>query len=323
MAGNWIQEGDVPRVMIPLDIHPRQVCGAAAARVYAALAYRADNRTGLVDSTLEQIAADADMGRSQAAAGVKRLIADRWIEQVRKGNSRVSNKYRMHAAPTALDRPESRTVDHPENRTVQPSGQSGIPDQTVRNSGPPLVSSLLSPTTSPANGGRDDLSAGSIPGLLVAPTPPHTAATASHAAEFEAFWSAYPKRNGQRVGKKAATREFAKARKTATAEQLLAAVVKYAATCNGYPKDAERFLRDEIWADLMPTPPTGDLTDDEVDELLGHDNAPLPAPPPNLTPGSLEWKAFRTAAIATRRAERRTKAAALRQHTQTTARSIA
>jgi hypothetical protein len=71
---------------------------------------------------------------------------------------------------------------------------------------------------------------------------------------FEAFWEIYPRRNGQKVGKKNAAREFAKALKKTTADRLMSATRRYAVTSNGFPKDAERFLRDEIWADLNDTP---------------------------------------------------------------------
>lgn len=312
MAENWIQQGDVPRVMVPVDVFPRLVLGVPAARAYAALARRADNATGHVDSTIEQIAAEADMSRRQAAEGVARLMTGGYLEQLQQGRSGRSSKYKIFASP---QRAEIRTLEHAENRTLDDSGcgkphagACGNPPPSVRKSAPPLVPSLLSSTTSRAD--------------AVEPSAPRAKASDGYTAEFEAFWLAYPKRDGQRVGKKNAGREYGKARKTATAEQLMAAVAKYAATCNGYPKDAERFLRDEIWADLTPSPPTGDLTDDEVNELLGRDNTPLPAAPPHLTPGSPEWEAFRVDALVARRAERRIKAAALRQHDQTT-RSIA
>lgn len=305
MASNWIQQGDVPRVMIPLAM-AQQPCGAPATRAYTALAYRADNTSGLVDSTLEQIAQDAGMSRTQAAAGVAALIKAGWIEQVRQGNSRRSNKYRMRATPV-LDSAEIRMVNHPEIRTVQTAGPSGNPDQTIRKSGPPLVSSLLSPTTSPASGGVGDDA--------------KTSKTPEYTAEFEAFWNAYPKRNGQRVGKKAAGREWTKALKSTTAEHLMAAVAKYAVTCNGFPKDAERFLRDEIWADLVPATTTGELSDEEIDEILGQDLTPLPALPPDIHPGSPEAKALRTKTIADRKADRRAQAARVQMRSQN--RSIA
>jgi hypothetical protein len=111
------------------------------------------------------------------------------------------------------------------------------------------------PTTT---SGEPDDAVGVLLHLLPQPgkAPAKTTKTASsNAADFEAFWNAYPKRNGQRVGKKNAAREYDKTLKKATAPQLLAAVARYAKTCNGFPKDAERFLRDEIWADLDTTQP--------------------------------------------------------------------
>lgn len=54
------------------------------------------------------------------------------------------------------------------------------------------------------------------------PSPPATTATAQ-AAEFAAFWAAYPRR----VGKQAATKAYAKARRIATAEAILEGVHRY------------------------------------------------------------------------------------------------
>lgn len=96
---NWIMAGDVPRVMVPRAIFPEMAAGVPAARVYAALALRAHNVTGLVDSTIRQIAEDARMGTSQVSDGVARLVADGWLTRVRVGNSRQSSKYQMHAVP--------------------------------------------------------------------------------------------------------------------------------------------------------------------------------------------------------------------------------
>lgn len=66
---------------------------------------------------------------------------------------------------------------------------------------------------------------------------------------FDQFWTAYPKRNGQRVGKKPA---FAQWQKLADSdrENATTSLPAYAATCNGHPKDAARFLRDRIFDDV-------------------------------------------------------------------------
>lgn len=67
--------------------------------------------------------------------------------------------------------------------------------------------------------------------------------------EFDELWSQYPPRNGQRLGKKNAIKQWARLspidRIAATASLPL-----YASTTNGFPKDAERYLRGRLWADL-------------------------------------------------------------------------
>lgn len=98
-ARSWIAAGGVPRVTVPTAIFPGLVAGLPAARVYAALVMRAHSVTGLVDSTVKQIADDAQMGTSQVSSGLARLIADGWVSKVRQGNSRQSNRYQMHAEP--------------------------------------------------------------------------------------------------------------------------------------------------------------------------------------------------------------------------------
>jgi hypothetical protein len=69
-----------------------------------------------------------------------------------------------------------------------------------------------------------------------------------HAANFEKFWKTYPPRNGRRVGKKAAYRYW---KKIPVEEQgcVIEAAGRYAAEIGNYAKDAQRWLRDEIWRD--------------------------------------------------------------------------
>lgn len=66
---------------------------------------------------------------------------------------------------------------------------------------------------------------------------------------FEKWWTTYPKRNGRRVGKKAALKEFTKISKSEWGE-LKKATINYTAyleSCGTSPKDAERFLKGEAW----------------------------------------------------------------------------
>lgn len=149
---SWIKNGNVPRVMLPTAIFPRLVAGAPAARVYGALAMRADNKSGLSDSTREQIAEDAQMSVSQVREGLRKLLAEGWITKVRQGNSSQSNKYQLHTSPKGS---EIRPVEGSEIRPVLPQLEQseirqqggGNPSPTGRKSTPPLVSpGLVSPS---------------------------------------------------------------------------------------------------------------------------------------------------------------------------------
>jgi hypothetical protein len=310
-------------------------CGVPAARAFGALAKRADNRSGLVDSTFEQIAQDARMSRSQAAAGVAKLIELGLIEQVRKGNSRISSKYRLPRTPLAVDRPgfqtvkgpDSHTVDRPETRTVEPAGPSGNPDFVVRISGPPLVSPVLSPTTSLADGEdegaehrEDD---GGLPGLLlVAPesetkAKPKTRARRSrrrsYPEAFEAFWTAYPQRaDGQRGDKVQGHIEWEALLESkteqVTPDLLIAAAKAYAATKPQFVYNAHKWLSGDIWkghVEATSRAQAGELSDAEIVGILGPDSYWTPPPyPPGVLPGSPQAKTQRARDLAERRAER-------------------
>jgi hypothetical protein len=270
---------DTPRVMLPVAIFPQVTVGLPAARVYAAMAMRADNRSGLVDSTFEQIAEDAGMSRRQVAEGVAALLASGWVEQVRKGNSRVSSKYRMRASVAVVDSAESRTVqafdggpsDDAESRTVNGAetstveavGQCGDPHFVVRNSAPPLVSPSSSPTTSLAAGETNDVERldgnGALPLLVAVPdlvdTPPNGKRKPTkneYTAEFEAAWLAYPRRANGKGSKFSASKEWHKALKIpgVTAELLTAAIHAYARTIGDFPKDAERWFSGRMWEEF-------------------------------------------------------------------------
>ena len=66
------------------------------------------------------------------------------------------------------------------------------------------------------------------------------------------FWPEYPERNGIKAGKKSALAQIKKLNlKNGDFENLKKAVNNYKIGCNGYPKDAERFLRNEFWEDWI------------------------------------------------------------------------
>lgn len=82
---------------------------------------------------------------------------------------------------------------------------------------------------------------------------------------FDLFWAAYPMRNGRKVGKKKALQQWKKI-ETKKHEEVIAATKNYSSECNGYPKDAERYLRDKVWRDYLTPKRVGPrpLTDEEL-----------------------------------------------------------
>ncbi len=97
-----------------------------------------------------------------------------------------------------------------------------------------------------------------------------------HPPEFGAFWWAYPRRKGLRVGKGAALRLWHKLK---PAEQCAAleAAKNYArsdAARDGYARDANRFLSADYWRDWVEG--AGDTNERErlISELRGHAGKP-------------------------------------------------
>ncbi|APU20900.1 hypothetical protein [Actinoalloteichus sp. GBA129-24] len=261
---SWIREGNVPRIMIPAAIFPKLVAGVPAARAYAALAMRADNKTGVSDSTTEQIAVDADMSLSQAKAGVKRLIDDGWLTKIRQGNSSQSNRYQLHTTPA--DRSEIRPVDQPGIRPVLTQteqseirlGQVGNPARTGRKSDPPLVftlgSSLGTDTPAAPQPGLSDGQA-ALDGMPTTPpkTKPKQAAKAQVDPEaFDRFWAAYPKK----AKKPRARTAFEKAAQSTPVEEIITAAEAYGEHYRGrditWVPHPSTWLNDEQWADELP-----------------------------------------------------------------------
>jgi len=72
----------------------------------------------------------------------------------------------------------------------------------------------------------------------------------AYSPEFETWWSSYPKRKGRKVGKGKAALLFNKIHSDKF-EELKQATANYSKECNGLPKDAERFLRNDFWKDYL------------------------------------------------------------------------
>ena len=93
------------------------------------------------------------------------------------------------------------------------------------------------------------------------------------AHDFDVFWGAYPKRNGRKVGKAKAKNVWHKIPASDRADVMLA-VKHYAVECNGFPKDAERFLRNGFWRDYLEQAEPDDPCVAELDDLLSRAEVP-------------------------------------------------
>jgi len=65
--------------------------------------------------------------------------------------------------------------------------------------------------------------------------------------KFELFWEVYPKRKGKKVGKKASLKNFKKIT-LSNIDRVIKNAKNYGLN-NAYPKDPERFLRNDFWKD--------------------------------------------------------------------------
>ncbi len=69
---------------------------------------------------------------------------------------------------------------------------------------------------------------------------------------FEIFWDHYPRRDGQRRGRKKTENQYrAIVTNEATAGAVLTAVGHYADSCGNYAKDAERWMRKGVWDEWL------------------------------------------------------------------------
>ena len=71
----------------------------------------------------------------------------------------------------------------------------------------------------------------------------------TYTQEFEKFWSAYPSRQGKKVGKKEAFAEWQRAMKDVQAEFLISQIESLAPQYGEYPVDACRWLKHRRWED--------------------------------------------------------------------------
>lgn len=93
-----------------------------------------------------------------------------------------------------------------------------------------------------------------------------------HPPEFEAFWQAYPRRKGKRVGKGAALRLWHKLKPAEQCEALEAAknYARSDAAQRGYARDADRFLKADWWRDWVEGPGEVNERDRLISRLKAH-----------------------------------------------------
>jgi hypothetical protein len=71
---------------------------------------------------------------------------------------------------------------------------------------------------------------------------------------FEAFWKSYPRRQGNPPQGKANAFTYWQKIPSEDLPQVMLALSHYSKTCNGYPKDPERFLKKDFWKDHLAPP---------------------------------------------------------------------
>lgn len=77
----------------------------------------------------------------------------------------------------------------------------------------------------------------------------------TYTQDFEDFWKSYPKRQGNPPQGKANAFDQWQKLPPDDLPQVMLALNHYTKTCNGYPKDPERFLKKDFWKDHL-TPPS-------------------------------------------------------------------
>lgn len=94
----------------------------------------------------------------------------------------------------------------------------------------------------------------------------NTTAVAALDSSFDAFWKAYPPRNGKRLGKAEAVKAFAKIKPTDHADLMRA--VKALVDSGQIPKDPFRFLKPDCWREWIPSASTPIPTSKQLEPMV-------------------------------------------------------
>lgn len=157
-------------------------------------------------------------------------------------------------ATELLSRPSVDPSTYPLGKGSVQGSVRGEPTPEVRGFDQGSVTTVTSTATSTATPSQATADVQAEVLQLVQVEPKTARKPHGYSPAFEAFWLAYPKRNGKRDGKFEASLEFAKALKTVGADTLMAAVKAFAARREPLPPDAERWLKRRRWEDFSADP---------------------------------------------------------------------
>ena len=138
---------------------------------------------------------------------------------------------------------------HTEKESVIPPCNNGEITVNQRNQDRGNPPDLLIPDSLIPDSGLSDNISASSPSGSQSEIPEKKPSVYSQ--DFEAFWAAYPSRQGKKVGKAEAFREWKKAVKEVEGEFLIAKITELAPQYGDYPKDACRWLKNKQWEDEM------------------------------------------------------------------------
>lgn len=267
--------GDGERIFSPLyadvwDTTLKHLNGAAV-KVYIALLMHTTQQDRTWFMSIDEIAADAGVGRSAASAGKDKLIEVGLIEQSWRYRDEAGdyhltdtrppprmqgkNVYKVNVKPRATG---SENQNHEGGHRVRKSDSIGSENQTLVGS--ENQTQTITPTPEPPTEPLSPLTpqggttGGELDVIESIPVPEKPTGRIKYPPEFNALWDAYPKRTGS---KKRAYAQYQKAVKRVSYEELRTAIhalsewVRRNHKDPKYVVDAERWFRDDRWDDEL------------------------------------------------------------------------